>query len=76
MLLECPAHTCHGAACAHSSHEDIHLSVSILPDFLTRGALVHVGIGWVDKLSQDDCAGCLILEPVGLLYGSLHALGA
>ena len=76
VLLECTSHSAHGTTCAHSSHKDVHHSVSILPYLLTCGALVHIGIGGIDKLSQDDSPRSLFLQSVGFLYGTLHALGA
>ncbi len=76
VLLERTSHAGHGASRAHAGHEDVHLPVGVLPDFLTRGTLVHVGVGGVDKLSQDDCSGGLVPESVGLLDGALHALCA
>lgn len=67
LLLEVPAHPSDGASCAHTSHQEVHLALSGLPDLRACGLIVDAGVVGILKLLQD--------EGVGSVGGNLLSLG-
>ena len=64
------------AAGAHAGHEDVHHAIGVLPDLRASGTLVHGRIRRVGELRGNERVRNLRRQPLGLLDGALHALGA
>ena len=76
LRLEGFADTGDGAARAHASHEDVHLTIGVGPDFLGGGGPVDGRVGGVVELLRDEVAAVGGGELLGLLDRAGHAFGA
>ena len=76
MFLQSLGHTAHGAARAYARHEDVDLSVRIVPDLFSRRAGVHFGVGLILKLLQDNRSRMLLFQFASTTERALHALAA
>jgi hypothetical protein len=70
------AHAGDGAAGADAGHQDVGAAVGVVPDFLGRGAAVHVGIGGVVELLRNQVAAVAVGQFLGAADRAQHAFGA
>ena len=69
-------HAADCAACAYAGYEYIHLAAGVRPYLLTCGTPVCVGVGGIDELPEDNCAGDLLAQLLGACYGTFHPFGS
>ena len=73
--LQCAGQTGNRAASTYAGNDDINRSVSVAPDFLGSGLLMHGRVGRVLELLEHHCARGLASKFIGPIYRTLHAAG-
>ena len=74
VFLKSFADTGNGSSRAHTSHEDVHLTLSLLPNLHTGSLIVALRICLVFKLLQNDGTGDRLFQLVCRLDGSSHSI--
>src|SRR4051812_40381289 len=64
----------HRPARPHPRHQDVHLSVRVLPDLLGRRLTMNLGVGGVLKLLRHEALLVLRQDLLGLLDRPAHPL--